>query len=101
MIPQLHLSKTTYNWHLVHEAFNFVTKNDMNKLYPDLSIKKYQDTRRVSVAKKDVRHTSVLFTGTAKSLFITPHISITMYWTNFYQIYIFYTLHIHDFTYQI
>ena len=40
MVPQLHLSKTTYNWHLVHEAFNFVTKDDMNKLYPDLSIKK-------------------------------------------------------------
>ena len=32
---------------------------------------------RVSVAKKDVRHTSVLFTGTTKSLFSTPHISIT------------------------
>ena len=44
MVPQLNLSKTTYNWHLVHEAFNFIVKNDMNKLYPDLSIKKYQDT---------------------------------------------------------
>ena len=43
MVPQLHLSKTTYNCHLVHEAFNFVAKNDMKKLYPDLSIKKYQD----------------------------------------------------------
>ena len=32
---------------------------------------------RVSVAKKDVQHTSVLFTGTAKLLFSTPHISIT------------------------
>ena len=31
----------------------------------------------VLVAKKDVWHTSVLFTGTAKSLFSTPHISIT------------------------
>ena len=31
----------------------------------------------VSAAKKDVRHTSVLFTGTAKSPFLTPHISIT------------------------
>ena len=31
---------------------------------------------RVSAAKKDVRHTSVLFTGTAKSPFSTPHISI-------------------------
>ena len=30
----------------------------------------------VSVAKKDVRHTSVLFTGTANSPFSTPHISI-------------------------
>ena len=32
---------------------------------------------RVSAVKKDVRHTSVLFTGTAKSPFSTPHISIT------------------------
>ena len=32
----------------------------------------------VSVAKKDVRHTSVLFTGTAKSPFSTPCISITI-----------------------
>ena len=32
---------------------------------------------RVSAAKKDVWHTSVLFTGIAKSLFSTPHVSIT------------------------
>ena len=32
---------------------------------------------RVSGAKEDVRDTSVLFTGTAKSPFLTPHISIT------------------------
>ena len=32
---------------------------------------------RVSAAKKDVGHTSVLFTKTAKSPFSTPHISIT------------------------
>ena len=32
---------------------------------------------RVSAAKEDVRHTSVLFTGKAKSPFSTPHISIT------------------------
>ena len=31
----------------------------------------------VSVAKKDVQHTSVLFTGTTKLSFSTPHISIT------------------------
>ena len=31
----------------------------------------------VSAAKKDLRHTSVLLTGTAKSLFLTPHISKT------------------------
>ena len=31
----------------------------------------------VSAAKKDVRLTSVLFTGTTKSPFSTPHISIT------------------------
>ena len=36
-----------------------------------------------------------------QSLLLTPHISITMYWTDFYQIYIFYALHIYDFTYQI
>ena len=32
---------------------------------------------RGSVAKKDVWHTIVLFTGTTKSLFSTPHTSIT------------------------
>ena len=32
---------------------------------------------RVSVAKKDVQHTNVLFTGTTKSPFSTPCISIT------------------------
>ena len=32
---------------------------------------------RVSAAKEDVWHTSVLFTGTALSPFSTPHISIT------------------------
>ena len=32
---------------------------------------------RVSAAKKDVRHTRVLFTGISKSPFSTPHISIT------------------------
>ena len=31
----------------------------------------------VSVAKEDVWHTGVLFTGTAKSPFSTPHYSIT------------------------
>ena len=31
----------------------------------------------VSAAKEDVWHTSLLFTGTAKSPFSTPHISIT------------------------
>ena len=32
---------------------------------------------RMSAAKKDVRHTSVLFTKTAKSPFSIPHILIT------------------------
>ena len=32
---------------------------------------------RVSAAKEVMWHTSVLFTGTAKSPFSTPHISIT------------------------
>ena len=36
---------------------------------------------RVSMAKNDVRHTSVLLTGTAKSPFSTPHIGIV--WKNF------------------
>ena len=62
MIPQLHLSKTTYNWHLVHEAFIFATKNDMNKLYPDLFIKKYQDTQScVSGQEKRAAHKCVIY----------------------------------------
>ena len=36
----------------------------------------------VSVAKKNVLYISVLFTGTPKSLFSTPGISITSYWAN-------------------
>ena len=36
--------------------------------------------------------TSVLFTGTTKSPFLTPHISITTAWANFYQIYTFYAI---------
>ena len=55
----------------------------------------------VSAAKKDVQHTSVLFTGTAKSPFSTPHISITTGPISIKFSYIFYALHIHDFTYQI
>ena len=34
-------------------------------------------THGLSAAKEDMWHTSVLFTGTAKSPFSTPHISIT------------------------
>ena len=48
----------------------------------------------VSAAKKDMQHTSVLFTGTDKSLFSTPHISITTW-----PICTF-TLHIHCLTYK-
>ena len=62
MVPQLNLSKTTYNWHLVHEAFNFIVKNDMNKLYPDLSIKKYQDTWScVSGQERHAAHKCVIY----------------------------------------
>ena len=50
----------------------------------------------VSVAKKDMRHTSVLFIGAAKSPFSTPRISITAG-----PISINYALCIHDFAYQI
>ena len=45
----------------------------------------------MSVAKKDVQHTSVLFIRTTKSPFSTLHISITT--GPIYQIYIFYALH--------
>ena len=69
MVPQLHLSKTTHNWHLVHETFNFVTKNDMNKVYPVSLLKSIKTHGCMSVAKKDMWHTSVLFTGTTKSPF--------------------------------
>ena len=48
------------------------------------------------VVCQDVLHTNVLFTGTAKSPFLTPRIS-----TATGPIYIFYALHIYDFTYQI
>ena len=53
----------------------------------------------VSVSKKDVQHTSVLFTGTAITVFNTLY--LYNYWTNFYQIYIFYALYIHNLTYHI
>ena len=53
----------------------------------------------VSAAKKAMWHTSVLFTETTNSPFSTPHISTTR--VNFYEIHMFYTLHIHDPTYQI
>ena len=79
----------------------FVAKNDMNKLYPISLLKSIKTHGCMSVAKKDMRHTSVLLTGTIKSPFLTPHISITMYRTNFYQIYVFYALLIYDFIYQI
>ena len=48
---------------------------------------------RVSAAKKTMWRTSELFTETANSLFLTPRISIN-YWADFYQIHIFYALHI-------
>ena len=58
----------------------------MQKAYNAL----YQDTQSY-LANKDVLHTGVLFTETAKSPFSIPHIS--NYLTNLYQIYVF---HIHD-----
>ena len=42
----------------------------------------YQDMLCMSVAKKDVQHTYVLLTGTAKSTFSTLQISSN--WTNFH-----------------
>ena len=52
----------------------------------------------VSVAKKDVRHTCELFTGTIKSLILAPHISKTTgpIFTKFtfFMLYIYTTLHI-------
>ena len=61
MIPQLHLSKTTYNCHLVHEAFDFVGKNDMNKLYPDLSIKSIKTWLYVSGQERHAAHKCVIY----------------------------------------
>ena len=43
---------------------------------------------RVSVVKKAVWCTSVLFTETASLPFSTPHISLYNHWADFYQIYI-------------
>ena len=40
-------------------------------------MKKSKTRGCVSVAKKNVLHTSVLYTGIVKSPFSTPHISIT------------------------
>ena len=42
-----------------------------------INMKSIKTHGRVSVAKEVMWHTSVLFTGTAKSPFSTPHISIT------------------------
>ena len=53
----------------------------------------------VSAAKKAVWLTSVLFTGTANSLFSAPRIN--NHWADFYKIHIFYALHIRNPTYQI
>ena len=54
-----------------------------------------------SVAKKDMQHTNVLFTGTTKSPFSTPHTYLYNYWADLYKTCIFYALYIymHDFTY--
>ena len=50
-----------------------------NKTFIEMICKHIKTHGRVSAAKKDVRHTSVLFiiTGTTKSPFSTLHISIT------------------------
>ena len=53
----------------------------------------------ISITKKEVWHVSVLFTGTAKSPFSTPH--IYNYWTDFNQIHIVYALNIYNLTHQI
>ena len=56
-----------------------------------------QDTRLCVSGQKDMRHTNELFTGTAKSQFSTPHISIT----TGPNLHISFPPYIHDFTYQI
>ena len=65
-----------YGWPFSHMFKNIVSRISLTnvKLLPISLIKTHG---RVSAAKKDVRHTSVLFTGTAKSPFSTPHIFIT------------------------
>ena len=55
----------------------------------------------VPVAKKDVWHTSVLFTGTAKSLFSTPRISITTGPISIQFTYYISAFHIHVLAYEI
>ena len=38
----------------------------------------------LSAAKNDMRHTSMLFTGTTKSPFSTPHMYLYNYWAELY-----------------
>ena len=67
----IHLTKLLGSYCLLTASLKLTLKNF--SLW-QISIKTHS---LVSAAKKDVRHTSVLFTGTAKSPFSTPHISIT------------------------
>ena len=68
-----------------------------NRLYKNVN----QDTRSCVMAKKDMRHTIVLFIGTTKLPFSTPRISTTAgpICTNF--IYFMPFIYIHNFTHQI
>ena len=62
-----------------------------------------QDTQScVSSQERNAAHQlRVLFTGNAKLPYSTPHIYLYNYWADLYQMYIFYALHIHYFTYKI
>ena len=64
-------------------------KHRQQKLINRLTCNAIKTHGHVSAAKKDVRHTSVLYTGTAKSPFSTPHICII---TGPISSYIFYAL---------
>ena len=70
--------KCTLTTHLL--AYVLYTRRGMVTVhfYTQTETGKSRHTRcRVSATKKDMWHTSVLFTGTTKSPFSTPHISIT------------------------
>ena len=58
-------------------CYRHLTKSSIRKWNTKCLKHKLKTRGHVSVAKKDMWHTSVLFTGTTKSPFSIPHISIT------------------------